>query len=50
MMSEGQEPEETYIASHRLGEEVSTATDMQATMESLGIMFSLRFIQNSYKE
>jgi hypothetical protein len=44
-------PEETSIARQRLGKQVSTARDMRATIhELLGTMFSIRSVQNCYKE
>jgi hypothetical protein len=45
------EPEVTSIARQRLGEQVSAATDTQATTEELlGTMFSIRSVQSGYKE
>jgi hypothetical protein len=45
------EPEETSITRQRLGKHVSAATETQATSEELlGTMFSVRSVQNGYKE
>jgi hypothetical protein len=45
------EPEETIVAKQRLGKQISTATDIQVTIEKwLGTMFSIRSVQNCYKE
>jgi hypothetical protein len=45
------EPEETSIPRQQLGKEISAAVDTQATLEELlGTMFSIRSMQNSYKE
>jgi hypothetical protein len=45
------DPEETSIATEQLGLQVSTATDTQPTTEELlGTIFSIRFVQNDYKE
>jgi hypothetical protein len=45
------EPEETSIDRQRLGKQVSTATDTQATMEELlGTMFYILSARSSYKE
>jgi hypothetical protein len=45
------EPEGMSIARQRLCKQVSTATDMQATLEKLfGIMFSIPSMQSGYKE
>jgi hypothetical protein len=34
----------------RLGKQVSSATDMQATEKLLGTMFPIRSVQSGYKE
>jgi hypothetical protein len=45
------EPEETSTATHRLGKEVSAATDTQATIENLlETVFSIWSLQSGYKE
>jgi hypothetical protein len=45
------EPEETSVARQRLGKQVYAAKNTQATIEELlGMMFSLRSVQSSYKE
>jgi hypothetical protein len=45
------EPEETSIASQRLGKQVSSVTAIQpATEELLGTMFSVQSVQSGYKE
>jgi hypothetical protein len=44
------EPEEMFVARRRPGEEVSAATDAQATVEELlETMFSIRSVQSDYK-
>jgi hypothetical protein len=44
------EPEETSIASQRLGKHVPAATNMQATLDVLlETMFSIRSVQSGYK-
>jgi hypothetical protein len=44
-------PEEMSFARQRLGEQVSDATDTQATIEELlGTMFFIWSMQNVYKE
>jgi hypothetical protein len=45
------EPEDTSIARQRLGKEVSTATDTQATVEDLlGTVFSVQPSQSGFKK
>jgi hypothetical protein len=45
------EPEEKSIAKQRLGKQVSTSTDTQATIEKLlGTVFPIRPAQNGHKE
>jgi hypothetical protein len=45
------EPEETSIATQRLGKQVFAARDAQPTIEELlGTMFSIRSVQSDYKE
>jgi hypothetical protein len=45
------EPEDTSAARQQFGKQVSAATDTEAMREELlGTMFSMRSMQNGYKE